>query len=251
MTTVKALCGVSCAKNLHSAGTVLCVYLQVSHGNRKSYCEQHGYKLLDGTGWYGSRGVGLAYYSWLKVEFVCKMMEQNKHHQWLFWMDKDALFMNTHIKLSRLLVRVTENDIIIVAADAESLNAGTLLIRNNQQGRKFCQDWIGRRYKFRYEQQALSTMYNQAVRERGQECIVKEQVNLQHPSGVKACLDQRAPGFRVLKLCAMGSWGGLEWKRGHGFYFQGFYMYGDFIVHFAGSSVPKLPQMKRAQQNSL
>jgi len=74
---------------------------------------------------------------------------------------------------------------------------------------------------------------------------VKEQVNLQHP---KACLDQRAPCFCVLKLCAMGSWGGLEWKRGYGFYF---YMYGDFIVHFAGSSVPKLPQMKCAQQNSL
>ena len=29
---------------------------------------------------------------------------------------------------------------------------------------------------------------------------MKEQVNLQHP---KACLDQRAPCFRVLKPCAM------------------------------------------------
>jgi len=76
------------------------------------------------------------------------MTEQNKHHQWLFWMDIDVLFMNTHIKLSQLLVGVTENDFIIVAADAESLNAGTFFIRNNQQGRKFCQDWIGRCYKF-------------------------------------------------------------------------------------------------------
>ena len=78
------------------------------------------------------------------------MMEQNKHHQWLLWMDTDALFMHMRIKLSQLLVGVTENDIIIVAADAESLNAGTFLIRNYQQGRKICQDWIGRHYKFQY-----------------------------------------------------------------------------------------------------
>jgi len=211
----------------------------VSHGNRKSYCEQHGYELLDGTGWYGSRGVGLAYYSWLKVEFVCKMMEQNKHHQWLFWMDTDALFVNMCIKPSQLLVGVTENDVIIVAADAESLNAGTFLIRNNQQGRKFCQDWIGRRYK------ALSTMYSQAVREwAGVHCEGAGEPTTSF--WCQSVLGSKAPGFHVLKLCAMGSWGGLEWKRGHSFYF---YMYGDFIVHFAGSSVPKLPQMKCAQQN--
>ena len=129
--TINIVCSSLVWQCLHSAVTVVSVYLQVSHGNRKSYC-----------------GVGLAYCSWLKVKFVCKMTEQNKHHQWLFWMDIDVLFMNTHIKLSQLLVGVTENDFIIVAADAESLNAGTFLIRNNQQGRKFCQDWIGRCYKF-------------------------------------------------------------------------------------------------------
>ena len=84
----------------------------------------------DGMG-VGGGGVALDYYSWLKVEFVCKMMQQNKQHQLLFWMDTDALFMNQHIKLSQLLVRDTENDVIIVAADAESLNAGNFLIRNN------------------------------------------------------------------------------------------------------------------------
>ena len=234
---------------------LLLTYFQVSIGNKKRYCDLHGYKLLDGTGWYGGgerpRGKGLAYYSWRKVQFVCEMLERSHHTHWLFWMDTDALFMNMQIKLSQLLAGVTEDDVIIIAPDAEGLNAGTFFIRNNKQGRKFCLGWLEKHHWFRYEQQALSTMYNEAVRRSGQDCHVSEPDDLGHPSGVKACLDRKARHFRVLKLCAMGSWGGLEWRRWHGYYFQGFYMYGDFIVHFAGDRKYKLPMMRLAEEGGL
>ena len=40
-------------------------------------------------------------------------------------MDTDALFMNIHISLAQLLAGVEKNDLMILAADAEGINAGT------------------------------------------------------------------------------------------------------------------------------
>ena len=101
------------------------------------------------------------------------------------------------------------------------------------------------------EQQAISALYNKAVEKSEQKCIVSEKDNLHLPSGVKACLNQKAPGFRILKLCAMGSWAGLERKRGYGLYFDGVYMDNDFIVHFAGDGRFKLSTMKQALSGRL
>lgn len=213
-----------------------CVYiLQLSHQNKEHYCTRQGYAMLDGTGWYSSSTHGhLTYYSWLKVQFLCHMMNDHKEHQWLFWMDTDTLIMNMQIRLGQLLVDVERDDVIVIAADAEGLNAGTFFIQNSEAGRAFCENWLSKRAKYRYEQQALSILYNEAVEENGDMCSVEE-LDLSHPSGIRACLNKTAPGFRVLRLCAMGSWSGLEWKCSHGYYFQGVYMYGDFIVHFAGN----------------
>ena len=51
---------------------------------------------------------------------------------------------------------------------------------------------------------------------------------------------------RMPLLCEIGSWVGLERKRGHGLYFDGVYMDNDFIVHFAGDRSLKLGAMKQA-----
>lgn len=179
-------------------------------------------------------------------------MWKKRDIQWLFWMDTDALFMNMQISLSQLLVGVSEDDVIVLAADAEGLNAGAFLIRNNESGRQFCQEWFKKRSQFCYEQQALSTMYNDAVTQSGQSCETPERVDLTHPSGVKACIGKKAPRFNLLRLCAIGSWGGLEWKHGHGYYLDGFYMYGDLIVHFAGNNRnTKLKLMRDVEINGL
>ena len=85
-------------------------------------------------------------------------------------------------------------------------------------GRQLCKELLNQRAMYTYEQQAISALYNKAVEKSGQKCIVSEKDNLHLPSGVKACLNQKAPGFRVLKLCAIGSWAGLERKRGYGLY---------------------------------
>ena len=228
----------------------LCVLLQLSKSNRAAYCRLHGYPLIDGTGSFlqgqRSRGGGLAYFSWVKIEFVCATMKKYDHLQWLFWMDTDALFMNIHISLTQLLAGVGRDDLMIIAADAEGINAGTFFIRNSPAGRELCKELLNQRSKYSYEQQALSALYNKAVEESGQKCVVSEKDNLRLPSGVKACLDRKAPGFRILKLCAMGSWAGLEWKRHHGLYFDGVYMHDDFIIHFPGDRRVKLSAMKQA-----
>ena len=179
------------------------------------------------------------------------MMGKYDHLHWLFWMDTDALFMNIHISLAQLLAGVEKNDLMILAADAEGINAGTFFIRNSPSGRQLCKELLNQRAKYTYEQQAMSALYNKAVEKSGQKCIVSEKDNLHLPSGVKACLNQKAPGFRVLKLCAIGSWAGLERKRGHGLYFDGVYMDNDFIVHFAGDRRFKLSTMKQALSGRL
>ena len=154
------------------------------------------------------------------------MLEQHTELDWLFWIDSDALFMNMDIKLHQLLVGVSDTDVIVIAPDAEGLNAGTFFVPSSQPGREFCEELLQQRSKYHYEQGALSALYNKAVRESGQECAIYQKDNYNHPSGIKACLDKKAPGFRILRLCAMGSWGGLEWKPGHGFYFDDVYMNG-------------------------
>ena len=171
-------------------------------------------------------------------------MEQYSHLDWLFWMDTDALFMNMQISLTQLLAGVKETELIIIAADAEGINAGTFFIRNTRAGRDFCKELLKQQSKYSYEQQAMSATYNKAVEDSGQHCVVGERDNLRLPSGIKACLHQKAPGFRILRLCAMGSWAGLEWKHGHGYYFDGVYMNGDFIIHFPGDRRVKLSLMK-------
>ena len=181
------------------------------------------------------------------MEFVCAMMKEHSHLDWLFWIDTDALFMNIHISLLQLLAGVKDSDLILIAADAEGINGGVFLIRNNQAGRDFqCKEVLGLKSKYFHDQQAYSALYNKAVRESGQECVVREKENLHLTSGVKACLDKSAPGFRILRLCAMGSWGGLEWKRGHGLYFEGVYMHEDFVIHFPGDRRVKADLMKQA-----
>ena len=178
-------------------------------------------------------------------------MEKYDHLHWLFWMDTDALFMNIHVSLAQLLAGVGNDDLVILAADAEGINAGTFFIRNSPAGRQLCKELLNQRSKYNYEQQAMSALYNNAVEKSGQKCVVSEKDDLHLPSGVKACLDQKAPGFRVLKLCAMGSWAGLEWKRGHGLYLDGVYMDNDFIVHFPGDRRLKLGAMKQALSGRL
>ena len=182
----------------------------------------------------------------MKIEFVCSVMEKHRNLRWLFWIDTDALFMNTHIRLNKLIAGVEESDLFIIGADAEGINAGTFFIRNNPAGRRFCTDLLNQQRRYGYEQQGMSSLYNKAVKESGQECVVSESENLRLPSGVKACLDKKAPGIRLLRLCAMGSWAGLEWKRGYGYYFDGVYMHGDFIIHFPGDRSAKLGLMKKA-----
>lgn len=188
----------------------------------------------------------LAHFSWVKIEFVCAMMQQYRNLDWVFWIDTDALIMNIHISLKQLLAGVEDSDLIIIGADAEGINAGTFFIRNNDAGRNFCTELLHQQKKYNYEQQAMSAMYNAAVETTGQVCVVSESVNLHLPSGVKACLDKKAPSFRLLRLCAIGSWAGLERKRGHGLYFEGVYMAGDFIIHFPGDRRAKLGFMKQA-----
>ena len=229
---------------------IYAIHMQLSKSNREAYCQQHSYPLIDGTGWFLKdkvRGLQtLAYYSWMKIEFACAMMERYRNLHWLFWIDTDALFMNKHVRLEELLAGVQESDLFIVGADAEGINAGTFFIRNSPAGRKFCMELLDQQRTYGYEQQAMSSLYNKAVKESGQECVVSERDNLRLPSGVKACLDKKALGFRILKLCAFGSWAGLEWKRGHGYYFDGVYMDGDFIIHFPGDRSAKLGLMRKA-----
>ena len=193
----------------------------------------------------------LAHYSWVKIEFVCAMMKQYRNLDWIFWIDTDALIMNIYISLTELLAGVKDSDLIIIGADAEGINAGTFFIRNNHAGKKLCTKLLHQQQKYKYEQQAMSAMYNAAVEKSGQECVVSERVNLYLPSGVKACLDKKAPGFRLLKLCAIGSWAGLERKRGQGLYFEGVYMEGDFIIHFPGDRRAKLGLMKQALSGNI
>ena len=98
---------------------IIIILLQLSKSNREAYCRLHGYPLIDGTDTFlkGRRNPsgGLAYFSWLKIEFVCAMMGKHDHLNWLFWMDTDALFMNIHISLVQLLAGVEKDDLMILA----------------------------------------------------------------------------------------------------------------------------------------
>lgn len=230
--------------------------------NKRQYCERHGYFCHDGSNAASKapRGKGgggtelkVKASAWheatkLKVLTARAAAEACPDCEWILYLDIDTVIMNLDVSITDLLGEHAGGDaFFLVAADSLSLNTGAWLVRNDDRGLGFLRAWEERQPRFRTNQQALNSLYNERRRLSGQACEMRDD-DLSSPSSVKPCLSGApVPGVAVVPLCRLASWGGLEWAPGTMLpFWSGAFVEGDFSVHFAGIGARKKVNMERA-----
>ncbi len=110
--------------------------------NQRAYCDRNGYD-------YHVFEKNLAAPSlpyWSKIAGIRKLLETAKDHQWIVWLDDDALIANPNIQLNDFILEhggENPNTHVIVTTDIHdlpSLNTGVLMVRISETSRKFFSD---------------------------------------------------------------------------------------------------------------
>ncbi|OAQ28588.1 glycosyltransferase family 34 protein [Linnemannia elongata AG-77] len=110
---------------------------QVSHHNRREYIAHH-------QGRYDLWDTNIAHYfeqvkavgavpAWAKIKMIKDELAKDEH-DWIFWMDTDALIANMDIRLEQF---IDNRHPLIVTKDWYCLNAGVFFIKNDDWSREF------------------------------------------------------------------------------------------------------------------
>ena len=110
---------------------------QYSHYNRREYVAHHRgrYDLRDSnvTHYFEEvKAVG-AVPAWAKIKMIKDELAKDDH-DWIFWMDTDALFANMDMRLERF---IDNRYPFIATKDWYCLNAGVFFLKNDDWSRKF------------------------------------------------------------------------------------------------------------------
>jgi hypothetical protein len=96
--------------------------------NKKMYCDQHGYP-------YHIKTDGFTYCpSYEKIKFMLDVMNEHPEYDWLYWAGADTLITNFYIKLESF---VDENYHIVMAKDINDINADSFMIKNSPESRAY------------------------------------------------------------------------------------------------------------------
>lgn len=151
---------------------------------------------------------------WSKVIALSNHLEE---YDWLFWLDSDALIMNTDIRLESL---IDDQFDLIIARDCNGyVNTGSFLIKNSPWSKEFLVQWYDEKYKNGFgrfqDNGAFIDLYDNSS-------DIRDHIKV------------------VLPPRVMNSYLGCKYKM------DGVYQPGDFILHFAGlRSFHKEDHMKK------
>ena len=99
----------------------------VTWPNKEAYAEKHGYGAYCRTEDFVSTPIHFE-----KLVIMLDIMKSNPDLDWVWWLDNDAVITNDEIKLES----IADPDYhVIIATDIASLNSGSFMVRNSQQGR--------------------------------------------------------------------------------------------------------------------
>jgi len=100
---------------------------QVTWPNKEAYAEKHGYGAYCKTEDFISQPIHFE-----KLVIMLDIMKANPDLEWVWWLDNDAIITNDEIKLET----IADPDYhVIITTDIASLNSGSFMVRNSQQGR--------------------------------------------------------------------------------------------------------------------
>jgi hypothetical protein len=171
---------------------------------------------------------------------------------WVLYMDSDTMIVNFNFCLHTLLAGVEPEDVLIISRDAEGINGGVFLLRNNELGRIITKAWTSnaKAMTMTNDQDYLAQLFN---KDTGYLCdrFMPKIGFTTNDSVANISGKVSRPRMKIVRQCAMQSGGGLERSR-DGLWpnFEGTYARGDFAVHFFGRP-DKLEQMRIVESGSI
>lgn len=179
----------------------------ISYYNRREYQAHHRnrYELKDNfTSYFDDVARDGFVPAWAKVKILLDELDRDDH-DWIFWIDTDALITNMDIALERF---VDDRYSLIITEDLNDLNAGVFMLKVDKWSRKFMQDIWSKANRVQNEQDYMISL-------------------LKEP-------EYKAERYvKYLPQCSFNSY--WEVKTWHGMYRPG-----DFAVHWAGHNFDPL-----------
>ncbi|KAF8929916.1 hypothetical protein EDD21DRAFT_379422 [Dissophora ornata] len=176
---------------------------ELSFHNRREYVAHHKgrYALHDNFTSHFENVVSQGYVpAWAKISILLEELERDEH-DWIFWIDTDALIANMDIELERF---VDDRYSLIVTKDRNSLNAGVFMLKVNDWSRRYMRAIMDRIDKVNNEQDWMIALLE----------------NEDHAFDAQR-------NVKYLPQCSFNSY--WEVKTLHEMYRPG-----DFVVHWAG-----------------
>lgn len=181
--------------------------------NKRSYADKHGYAFVARSREFAQQAMrpDQRRTVWGKIDVIQKVLPK---YDWVFWLDMDAVVMNSKQTIEGLLQRLEINDsthfIIVRPGTDKMINAGVFLIRNSPWSFQFLQEIQNQSEWYRqgpsYEQGAMWD-------------VMRREEFIQHTK----FLDRENHLFNT---------------------FPKFYQQDDFIVHFAPDKCPNSATLK-------
>ena len=110
--------------------------LAMTWPNKKSYCERHGYRLVDSSPFLDNTRPP----SWSKIVAVRRLLIQEKENcDWVVWLDADTVIMNPSKKFEDFLP--ANHDFVVTKQKLVSYNAGAWIIKNTPWSIQFLDNW--------------------------------------------------------------------------------------------------------------
>lgn len=107
-------------------------------GNKKRYCDKHGYALYDEStlSFDTSRAP-----AWSKIKAAQRLLTEESC-DWVFWLDADTVIMNSSKRIEDFLPKADSSiDFVVTRQKVISFNSGAWLIRNTDWSKEFLQRW--------------------------------------------------------------------------------------------------------------
>jgi len=98
--------------------------------NKLLYAQRHGYHCEMET-ITDSNGTAIQHQ---KVAFINRMLNDSRNFEWVWWTGCDLMITNYDVKLED---RIDNNYHMVIATDCNGINADSILIKNNEEGRAF------------------------------------------------------------------------------------------------------------------
>ena len=111
--------------------------LDMTWSNKQNYCDKYGYILFNESMTLDTSRPP----SWSKIRAVRRLLTE-ENCDWVFWMDADTVFMNSHKRIEDFLPLPDSGvDLLLTIQKHNSWNAGAWLIRNTPWSIEFLDTW--------------------------------------------------------------------------------------------------------------